>query len=300
MAGHTSSLDDVLMGSMTNSTTPAPPEPAYEEQEVAPRETFAPEPESEVEEDIPEPTDDYGAAEEAPEAPPKQIDEYGNEKAAAKMFSEDEVNERINQAVRDRLSRFERNNSAPQPPTQAQATQAAQGFEYDSGSADSWQTQLEAFVEQTVSKMSQKQAYQSSQAREQMAQQEFESKFTQGMSKFTDFKDVVGSQPISDDMVRATRTMKDPAAFLYAAAKRAPQELQRISNLSDPYAQIAEIAKLEEKMKRTKPATSAPKPVSRTSGDRAVPHKSDRESSIEDMIANDAARRLALQKRRKG
>lgn len=295
MSGHTSSLDDVLMNSINNTPAPSPKEPSqepiveHEEEEVS-RETY------EEPEPIREP-DEYGASEEAPPPPAKVTDEYGNEKAAAKVYTEDEVNERINSAVRDRLARMERNQAAP---TQIQAAQAAQGFEYNAESSESWQTQLESFVENTVSKMSQKQAYQSSQAREQAAQVEFESKFTQGMSRFADFKDVVGTQPISDDMVRAARSMKDPAAFFYAAAKRAPQELESIYREPDPYVQIARIAKLEEKMKQSRPNTSAPKPISRTQGDLAVPHKSEREPTIEEMIAKDAARRLALQKKRKG
>lgn len=293
----TTSLDDVLLNSITKTQPPKAIEPepddapSYEEPDV-PHETY--------EEPVPiEEPDEYGASEEAPPPVAKVIDEYGNEKTPPKLYNEDEVNERINSAVRDRLARMERNNTPA--PTQQQAVQAATGFEYNSDSAESWQTQLESFVEQTVSKMSAKQAYQSSQAREQAAKAEFESKFTQGMGKFSDYKEVVGSIPISDDMVRASRTMKDPAAFFYAAAKRAPQELESIYKESDPYVQIARIAKLEEKMKQGKPSTAAPRPVSRTTGDVAAPkHASKKEPTIEEMIAQDTARRLALQKKRRG
>lgn len=288
----TTSLDDILLNSLTKTQPPAKePDPAVEVTEDVSRETL----ENPVEVNEP---DEYGASEEAPPPAAKVMDEYGNEKAPTKVYTEDEVNDRINSAIRDRLARMERNHSPA--PTQQQAQQAASGFEYNAESKDTWQAQLESFVEQTVSKMSTKQAYQSLQAREQAAQAEFESKFTQGMGKFSDFKDVVGSQPISDDMVRAARTMKDPAAFFYAAAKRAPQDLQRIANLQDPYAQIAEIAKLEERMKQAKPNTAAPRPVSRVSGDADIPRSNKKEMTIEEMIQADANRRLALQKKRKG
>ena len=295
MSGITSSLDDVLVASITNTPVPGyAPEPAPVpdvEVDDAPapndsRETY----------EIEEPAPDYGLSDDASEpeeVAAKEVDDYGNERST-KTYTEDEVNERINQAVRERLARQERNQ-----PTQQQAQQAAaSGFEYNAESNESWQQQLESFVEQTVSRMSQKQAQQAQAQREQQAQAEFETRFHAGREKFKDFADVVGNQPISDAMVLAARSMKDPAAFFYAAAKRAPSELQRIANIQDHYAQIAEIGKLEERMKQSRPATKAPRPVSRTAGDLAVQHKSDKQPSIEQMIAQDAAKRLALQKAR--
>ncbi len=241
--------------------------------------------------------DDYGneapeASAEQPEAPAPQ-DDYGNEVAAAKVYTEDEVNERINQAVRDRLARLER-NSAQQPPAPAQVQQAAQqGFEYNAESAESWQQQLESFVEQTVGRMNQKQAQQAQQMREQQAQAEFEQKFHQGMGKFKDYVDVVSTQPITDAMTVSLRSVKDPAAFLYAACKREPKEIERISRIQDPYAQIAEMGKLEERMKKARAHTQTPKPVARTHEDAAFSSKSDKEPTIEELIHRAEAKKRA-------
>jgi hypothetical protein len=230
----------------------------------------------------------------------KEIDDYGNEKLAAKTYTEDEVNERINQAIRDRLARLERNTTQQQP-NQAQVQQATQqGFEYNSESQDSWQQQLESFVEQTVDRMSHKQAQQAQQLREKQAQSEFETKFRSGMGKFKDFTDVVGKQPITDAMTLASRGMKDPAAFFYAASKRAPQELQRISQIPDYYVQMVEIGKLEEKMRKNAPVSGAPKPLGKIKEDSSLPLKTHREPTIEDLIAADAAKkRAAINKHRR-
>ena len=289
-----SSIDDVLVNAATNTQPPVEIDAEDELDDVS-RET------DELE--ISDSPDEYKLSEESPaeevaEASEKELDDYGNEQPAAKTYTEDEVNDRINSAVRERLARLERNNV--QVPNQQQAHPQPSGFEYNAESNEPWQQQLESFVEQTVSKMSQKQNQQAYQAREHQIQAEFEQKFTQGMSKFRDYQDVVGAQPISDAMVLASRSIKDPASFFYAAAKRAPQELQRISQIQDHYAQIAEIGKLEERMKQTKSPTKAPKPISRTVGDTAIPNTEKKELSIEQMIQNDAARRLAFQKKRRG
>jgi hypothetical protein len=292
MAHETSSIDDVLMG-QNPANLPRSPEsvgddyvadsPDVVEVESVSRETSA------SEETQP---DEYGASNEAPEQTEvaKEVDEYGNDKPAPKMYTEDEVNERINRTIRERLSRMEKNG---QQPTQQQVQQAQQNFNYDADSPESWQQQLEAFVEQTLDKRTQRQTQQAQQMQEQRAMEEFQAKFESGISRFKDFNDVAGKMPITNTMMMATRGLKDPAAFIYAASKRAPQELQRISNIADPYAQIVEIGKLEERMKQTKPTTKAPKPVGRTQEDSPIPHKSDKQPSIEDLIAKDEAKRRA-------
>lgn len=224
------------------------------------------------------------------EGKPSVVDEYGNEKAPEKNYTQEEADEYANRIVRERLARLERNN----PPTQQQAQQAAQsGFEYNSESTESWQQQLESFVEQTVSKMTQKQAMQAQQHHEQRIQSDFEQKFQSGMSKFNDYHTVVASQPVTDAMVMATRGMKDPAAFIYAASKRAPQELQRIAQIPDQYTQMVEIGKLEERMKQAKPATKTPRPLSKTQEDMTIEHKSERQPTIEELIAKEDAKRQA-------
>lgn len=289
MATQTSSIDDLLTGAQPSNMPVAPEQEALDDSHETLEDETADDVEAVEEPDVEQ--------DETPE-PIQAHDDYGNEVAPPKTYSEEEVNDRINAAIRERLSRIERNQERP---TQQQVQQQANtGFQYDADSGESWQQQLEAFVEQSIYKVSQKQAYQSQQAREQQAYEEHGQRFRDGASKFADFERVVASQPITDAMTLATRAMKDPAAFLYAASKRAPQELERISKIGDQYVQIAEMAKLEERMKQAKPSTRAPKPVSRTQEDATIAYKSDRQPSIEDLIAKDAARRMAVQKKRRG
>lgn len=293
-------IDDVLMSGKT-ATQPETPEHQYRE---------------EVEDDLdvgtdigtndyePEPDDDRQQDESSDDEPepeePKDLDDYGNEKAKPRTYSEDEVNERINKAIRERLAR---GNNQQQQPAAAQSVhqQTQQGFEYDPEGQGNWQQQLEMFVEQTVSKMSQKQATQQQQNREAQAQEEFVGRFTQGMDKFSDFREVVGAQPVTDSMTMALRGMKDPASFIYAASKRNPKELARISAIPDHVAQIVEMGKLEERMRKAAAGTKAPKPISRTKEDAGMPHKDKNAApSIEDLIAKSDARKLALVKQRRG
>lgn len=241
------------------------------------------EPEPELDDNAPAPTTDE-AADDADDT-----DEYGNElNKAERTYTEAEVNERINQAIRERLARLERNN--PQLQQQAQ-TEAKQNFEYDANSNQSWQQQLEQFVEQTLTKVQQKQLQQTQQLQEQQAQAAFQQKFQNGMQRFNDFKEVVTKQPITDSMLMATRGMSDPAAFVYTAAKRAPDELQRIAQISDPYAQMFEVGRLEERLRKQKAPTSAPRPLRKTQDDANLALKDKKDLSIEDMIALDEKRR---------
>ena len=299
MSTETSSIDDILT-SQGGIKAPEMPQD-YDE------------PESSAEEASPEPSYDYGESE--PEAPsesheteseeeaPREAktqedtDEYGNAKPKPRTYTEDEVNERINKAIRERLARGGANN---QQPTPQQVQQQAQDFEYNPDSADSWQAQLESFVEQTVSKMGQKQASQQNQMREQQAHAELQEKIQQGIDRYSDFREAVGSQPVTDHMTMALRGMKDPAAFIYAASKRMPQELSRISQIPDPYAQMVEMGKLEERMRQSKPATRAPRPISRTQDDGVtIPKAPKKQETIEDMIAqSDAKRKAALHAKR--
>jgi hypothetical protein len=88
--------------------------------------------------------------------------------------------------------------------------------------------------------------------------------------------------------------MDDPAAFLYAAAKRQPKELERISKLRDPYAQMTEIGKLEERMRRNKSTTNAPRPLGRTQDDAPSKEvKKSKEPSIEDLIRQSESKKLS-------
>lgn len=255
----------------------------------------APENQIEVTEEPPISTeeDEYEVAELIPkeEEEPEQVeDEYGNKKDAEKRYTESEVNERINQAVRERLARAERN--IPQESAQVQK-QTKDNFEYNEKSDETWQAQLESFVEQTVSKMSQKQSELVKQAHEQRLHEAFEARFEQGMSRFKDFVEVVKPMPFTDAMTMATRAMKDPAAFVYAATKRAPDEIKRIAAIPDQYAQMVEMGKLEERMRKTKAATTAPRPLSKTKEDVTTKHKSEVKPSIEEQIRQSEQKKLA-------
>jgi len=295
MATEVSNIDDMLMSDKT-LTQPAAPENqqvanAPEVEEIA-LEGEAPPPLSEAV----EPESDTPKSDEAEEKPEQSIDDYGNEKPEPKTYSEEEVSERINKAVRERMARMERNTTQPEQPQQ----QAKPEFEYNAESEESWQNQLEGFVEQTVSKMSSRKEQQQQQAREQQVHNEFESKFHEGMSKFSDFTDVVGSHNVTDAMTIATRSMSDPAAFLYAASKRHGSDLKRISEMPDQYSQMVEIGRLEERMKKSRTNTKAPAPVSKTRSDSSMPTPSSKEPTIEDMIAHADAKRLALRNKRRG
>lgn len=297
MADHRSSIDDLLITGVDRpvriqapETQPSPELVQEALEEIAPRETS-----DEYGLDAPE--EPIQAAHSEPEQPTENVvDEYGND-AKQKTYTEEQVNERINQAVRDRLARLERNQNQPSQQQVQQATQS--GFEYNPDSAESWQGQLENFVKQTVVKMSTDQARQAQEQREHQSQMEFETKFHSGKAKFHDFNEVVGAQPITDAMVLASRSLSDPAAFFYAAAKRAPKELAEIANIPDQYGQMMALGRLEQKMKQTRQSTSAPKPASRIRGDVPIKQQQERrEPTIEEMIQQDAARKLALRKSR--
>jgi hypothetical protein len=304
MATEYGNIDDMLAGATAPSTPPtSESKDTYVEPDDAP-ENDNEIPESDSKDDFYSTPEEKAKADEEPdevedepEASGDDYDDYGNAKAPAKTYTEEEVNERINKAVRERLAR---GNNQNQQPTQQQVEKQAQDFEYNPESAESWQTQLEKFVEKTVSKMGQKQAEQQQIERDHQVQAEFEEKFSQGMGRFGDFREVVGSQPITDPMTYALREMSDPAAFIYAASKRHPAELQRIANLPSRNAQMIEMGKLEERMRKVASGTKAPKPVSRSRDDGGMPTKVKKtEPSIEDLIAkSDAKRRAALNQKR--
>lgn len=184
------------------------------------------------------------------------IDEYGNPVEKPKVYTEEEVN----RLIRDRLSRVKADQV--QPVVQKQQIQQSQEQE------ENWEEQLETFVDKTIEKREQKLADQQWKQRELAKQSEFEDKFSQGMNKYSDFRDIIAGKNITDSMMLATRSLDNPAAFIYGASKFHAQDLDRISNISDPYAQAAEMGRLHEKMIKSKHAVSnAPKPLEAISGD---------------------------------
>lgn len=310
----TSSIDDLLMGGKSPQH-PQTPEHDYQEgpeevEELEPDddEGESPEYDDEPEDDHMEDSDEPGDEEEEQEPEHKrEYDEYGNEK------------ERMPKGMKDRLDRKDRQHQQEverrdreieqlrgqlaNSGASREVQQAAKDFEYDPEAKGDWQQQLASFVKQTVNSMTREQEEAQIRQRDHEAQQEFEGKFRQGMGKFSDFANVIGDLgfQITNPMTLATRGMADPAAFLYAAAKRNPQELERISKLRDPYAQMTEIGKLEERMRKNKPTTKAPRPLDRTRENAAVPAaKKKSEPSIEDLIAKSDAKKLNRVKSRVG
>lgn len=273
MATETSSIDDLLA---TQSSPSIPPvsedmgsDEAHESQE------YDYEEEAQEEQD----NDDDGESES------RNLDDYGNPKSAPKTYTEEEVNERVRRAFQERFEKRERRSNQNNEEERPQRTDQ---------SNEDWENQLKEFVKKTVSSMGAEEQARQHQEREAIAQAQFEQKFQSSMGKFNDFTEVVGKQPITDAMVIATREMKDPAAFLYAASKRAPQELSRISQIRDPYAQIAAMGALETSLKKTSSATKAPRPMSRTFEDGEITHKSQKDDSIEDLIQKSERKKLAV------
>lgn len=210
------------------------------------------EPTKELEEDVEQKSKDTSED--------NQTDDYGNKIPKGKTYTE----EQVNAMIRDRLARERQARSNQQ---QQQVQEAAKNFEADPESSESWETQLEGFIEKTLNKLSTKNAQEEWKRKEENLQVEFETKFTQGMARYDDFQNVVANKPITDSMMMATRGMKDPAAFIYSACKNHAEEIARIAQLPDAVMQIAEIGKLEEKMKKPRIVTKAPAPSKKVSGD---------------------------------
>ncbi len=292
MATETTSIDDLLMGGGINdSQHPAPEVYDEPEQEVEVNET-----DEKTSEYTPEYDSDEVEDESDNKRPEQETDDYGNEKPAARTYTEDEVNEMF----RKRYKRGAQQPEHQQYQQQPQQQQSQQQFEYNPDSGDNWQQQLEQFVEQTIDKRTQRQVSNQHQQQEMEAAAQFRDKFERGMDKFSDFYDVVSAQPVDEAMTLALRAVNDPASFIYAASKRHPQELQRISQLRDPYAKIAEMGKLEERMKKAANATKAPRPVGRSAEDAPIKYKEkSNEPSIEQMIAKSEQKKLAMMKQRR-
>jgi len=280
MTGSVTNIDDKIASSMNeqmgikqeplppdlSNPTPEEPEQLQEAAELEPVEQFVAEPEKEINPDN------------------SKVDEYGNEVVPPKTYTEEDVQ----RMIRDRLSR---GRHAEQAPTQQQIQQASDDFKSDPNSEESWETQLESFVERTIEKRQAKQNEAQWRQQEAAKQAEFESKFSSGMNKYGDFHKVV--QPLveqgklTDPMILATRGLSDPAAFVYAASKLHPQELDRISHIQDSYAQASEIGRLHERMVKSRNAVSnAPKPLETPKGD--LPNKGSEKPNIDYLIQKHA------------
>jgi len=217
---------------------------------------------------------------------PADTDEYGNPVAKPKMYSEEEVQ----RMIRDRLKRGTFRQEQEQP-TQQQVQQAQNsGFEYNENSDESWQQQLKTFVKSTMQEVQQENIQHQQVQQQKATQTAFEEKFFDGMAKHPDFVQELSDKTITNDMMMGIRGLDNPAGFLYAAAKREPKELERISRIPDPYQQSAEMGRLHERMRKAKTSSNAPRPVSQDRGD--IADKAPQKVSIDHLIQEDAVKRI--------
>jgi hypothetical protein len=245
---------------------------------VSPKEEAAEKPEKEAK-DIGEKPDTVKP--EAKEA--AETDEYGIEVPKARTYSEDEVQ----RMIKDRLSRGQHAQPQQQQPQQQQGAD----FQLDPNSDQPWEVQLESFVKGTIDKVNRETQTKQWQAQEQERQTNFEVKFSTGMEKFTDFRDVVGQFPITDSMMMAIRDMDNPATFLYAAAKLRPDEVKRIASLSDPFQQAKEIGRLDEQMRKAKNISKTAAPLKTITSDVSTSRPTTKKS-IDSLIQNHAKSKL--------
>lgn len=251
------------------------------------------------------PSDDSSEPEDtSEESESKYYDEYGNEKERMPKGMKERFDRRDK---KHRMEIEQREMEIQELRAQLQSRgassevqKAAKDFEYNPDESGDWQQQLAKFVRQEVASMNRDAEESQVRQQEMRAQREFESKFRDGMSRFNDFSDVIEDLPfeITNPMTLATRAMEDPAAFLYAAAKRNPEELERISKIRDPYVQMTEMGRLEERMRKNKSVTSSPKPISRTVEDSNMKQNPKTGDSIEDLIAKSEAKKIAIRNSR--
>lgn len=213
-------------------------------------------------------------AKESKEVKSEPTDEYGNPIEKPKLYTNDDVQ----RMIRERLQRAKLDAVEPAPVKEVKPQEGD----------ETWQAELETFIDSHIEKKTRIQQQRDWQKAEIARQAEFEAKFQSGMEKYTDFQEVVANKNISDSMVLATRSLSDPAAFLYSAAKHHPQEIDRISKMNDPYAQAAEIGRLHERMvKAQNKITKAPTVLSTTTSDMP-PATEKKKPSIDERIMEHA------------
>ena len=219
---------------------------------------------------------------EAP-ATESDLDDYGNKiEKKEKLYTQAEVQEMMRD--RNRRGEFARQEQQEQKPHQQEQSQTEQD----------WQAELEEFTIKTLEKREKQLAEKQWQQQETQKQQDFEMRFNNGSQKYNDFDKVVVGKPITPAMMMATRSMSDPASFLYAAAKLQPKELERIASIQDPYIIAAEIGRLDERMRRATKATQAPAPLGQTKSDSTQVSDTPRSAArIDDLINKDARRKYS-------
>ncbi len=288
------SVDDVLVKAMSDKpeqppvpevSSPKPPEVPPEKAESPPADEYLSSEETpDNSSDVLRGTSPDKKGEDSPSkktAESSPIDEYGNPTAKPRTYTEEEHRNEVERIVRERLARV-RQPEQPQP-TRQEAKKASEDFQPDPNSEESWEVQLESFIEKTIDKRQSRYAEQEWRQQEAQRQAEFESKFNAGMGKYQDFHQAVSGKPFTNEMMLAMRALPDPAAFAYATSKIHLPELERISRIKDPYAVSAEIGRLHERMVREKKAVSqAARPLEAAKGD--MPSGVPRQPSIEERI----------------
>lgn len=304
-----SSIDDLLMGGST-AQNPMSPEEKFQDEPEQIDELHNDAPDYDTDDDLSQPLTDDKDSDEPDDAPDEDDDDRSDKQSDEEEDEYGNKKERMSKGMKDRLDRKEKQHQREveqrdreiqqlrvqlqQQGASREVQQATRDFEYNPEAAGDWKQQLAQFVRQEVSSMTRDEQENQRRQMEEQAQGEFRDKFRAGMNKFEDFVEVVDAQPIDTEMTMALRGMADPAAFIYAAAKRHPQELERISKLRDPYARVLEMGKLEERMRRNKPTTKAPRPLGRTPEDATTKTKpKERDSSGDDLLAKADAKRLS-------
>lgn len=283
-------VDDLLiLGKPMETPVPEPEdiknEDISEESEVDSESESEQESNTDIESEDSEQDQEEEAKPQTKEPEPEQ-DEYGNEVPKAKTYSEEDVQ----RMIRERLARVKQ---PQQQQEQQQQPKKQEGeFQFDENSELGWQEQLESFVERVADKRDQKRAEREMQDRDHREREAFENKFHQGMSRYPDFIDTMQDKNVSDAMVMATSVMNDPAAFLYAAAKKFPEELNRISKLTNPFQQATEMGKLDERMKKAKVTTKATKPIESERSDVIEKVREQPTRDIDRMIQRDAKNKM--------
>jgi hypothetical protein len=187
------------------------------------------------------------------------INEYGlpepEKPVEEKMYPESVVNKMI----RERLERVKIEA------TPAQVKEIAKDMNANPADSEAWMTELENVIVETIEKKERNKQVEIMKQKENSIQAQFEDRFNTGMAKYSDYWKVVNSVgEIKPHMLIATRSMEKPADFLYAAAKFHPDKLKEIAGMDDPYGQMMEIGRLDERMRKASTnITKAPAPIKR-------------------------------------
>ncbi len=309
--GEISSIDDLLAGVGNTQQATTPEHKDKLEKEKEPVEENDDEPSYEDANDVDEDADDTDESDDNTDDDEENsdtkvdeseddaaLDEYGNQKERMSKGMKERLDRKEKQHQREIEQRDQELQNLRQKLSQQGASkevqQAVKDYKYDSNEEGGWEQQLSDFVKHTVTNMHSEQQQQQRNMQEQHAHQEFTRKFQKEMERFSDFREVVGAQPIDDAMTLSLRGMSDPTAFIYAASKREPKELERISRLPDPYARMVAMGTLEAKMRRAKPLTKTPRPLGRTREDASTKTVAkQKDTSGDDLLASADAKRLS-------